>query len=425
MDFKKQFGQVTCIVGTQWGDEGKGKLVDILAQEYDMVARCAGGSNAGHTIVCEGKKYAFHLVPSGVLHEGKTCLLGNGVVIHLPTLFEELKKLDEAGIEYKSRFFISDRAHIVLDHHQELDVLRETQMGDKKIGTTKKGIGPAYETKVNRTGIRMGELLDLASFGEHLKSLAPIFEKQGVKVDADAEVEKYKKYAEFFAPMIVDSFAMVHERLKSGKTILVEGANGTHLDIDFGTYPFVTSSNTTVGGASTGLGIPYSQINSVIGIVKAYTTRVGSGPFPSELRDKTGDEIREKGYEFGTTTGRPRRCGWFDAMVVKYSIQLNGITALNLTKLDVLTGLQALKIAVGYTYNGKPLPSFPADLKVLENLEVEYEEMPGWEEDISKVRNFDELPENARKYVKRLEELLGCPIKFIGVGADREAMVIL
>ena len=425
MDFKNTFGQVTFIVGTQWGDEGKGKLVDILSQEYDVVARCAGASNAGLTIICDGKKYAFHLVPSGVLHENKICVLGNGVVIHLPTLMKELKGLDEAGINYKDRFFISDRAHLVLDYHQALDQSREIQRGDQKIGTTKKGIGPAYEMKINRSGIRMGELKDFESFEAHFRANVELIKKQGVDIDVEKELEKYKEYAETFGPMIKDTFDFVHENLKNGKYVLVEGANGTHLDIDFGTYPFVTSSNTTVGGASTGLGIPYSKIDSAIGITKAYTTRVGEGPFPSELHDETGDRIREAGHEFGTTTGRSRRCGWFDAMVVKYSVQLNGLTAINLTKLDVLSGLKTLKIATGYKFKGESLPSFPADLKILENVEIEYEEMPGWEEDISEISNFEDLPENAQKYVKRIEEILECPIKFIGVGADRKAMLFV
>jgi adenylosuccinate synthase len=423
MSPKNTFGQVIYIVGTQWGDEGKGKLVDILSEDYDIVARCAGGSNAGHTIVCDGKKHAFHLVPSGILRENKICVLGNGVVVHLPTLREELKKLDEAGVEYKDRFFISDRAHLVFDYHQELDASREVQRGDQKIGTTKKGIGPAYEMKVNRSGIRVGELLDFEAFSNHLKSNAELLKKHGIEVDVDKELENYKEHAEFFGPMIRDTFAYVHENLDNKKNVLVEGANGTHLDIDFGTYPFVTSSNTISGGVATGLGIPYNKLSSVIGITKAYTTRVGEGPFPSELHDEIGEKIREAGHEYGTTTGRPRRCGWFDAPVVQYSIRLSGITAINLTKLDVLSGLDKLKIAISYKKDGKNLPSFPSDLKILEGVEVEYEEMDGWSEDISGVRSFDELPDNAKKYVKRLEELLNCPIKFIGVGADREAMI--
>lgn len=425
MDIKKEFGQVIFVVGTQWGDEGKGKLVDILSSEYDIVARCAGGSNAGHTIVKNGRKFAFHLVPSGVLHKKTLCVLGNGVVIHLPTLLEEFKNLDKAKIAYKKRFFISDRAHLVFDYHFQLDEARELALGNNKIGTTKKGIGPAYEMKIGRSGIRAGELLDFESFSTHFRQNAKLMEKSGIRVDVEKELSRYKKFAGIFGPMITDVFALIHSSLEHGKQVLIEGANGTHLDIDFGTYPFVTSSNTTVGGACTGLGVPYNKIQSVIGITKAYTTRVGSGPFPTELTNKLGNTIRNRGHEFGTTTGRPRRCGWFDTMVVKFSVQLNGITAINLTKLDVLSGLDSIKIATGYMHKGKRIPSFPSDLKVLENLKVQYEEMPGWKEDISKAKRFSDLPKNARNYVKRIEKLIGCPIRFIGVGAQDTEMLFV
>jgi adenylosuccinate synthase len=425
MDFTKEYGQVTMVVGTQWGDEGKGKLVDILSKNYDIVARCAGGSNAGHTIVIEGQKFAFHLIPSGILNQNTQCLLGNGVVIHFPTLQKELQKLTDAGKDFSGRFFISDRAHMVFDFHQELDALRETSLGNKKIGTTKKGIGPAYEMKMNRSGIRASELKDFKSFTEHFKSAATQMAQLGVRVDVEAELERYKEYADFFVPMIVDSVDFVQKALANKKTILVEGANATHLDIDFGTYPYVTSSTTTVGGAMTGLGIPYNKISSTIGIVKAYTTRVGEGPFPTELRDATGDQIREKGHEFGTTTGRPRRCGWLDTPVVKYSIYLNGLQAVNITKLDVLTGIETLKIGTGYVIDGKPLEAFPSSLKLLEKVEVIYEDMPGWTEDISSVTEFEKLPKNAQNYIKKIEELIGCPIKFIGSGPGREAMIYL
>lgn len=418
--------QVCTVLGSQWGDEGKGKLVDILAQQYDVVARYAGGSNAGHTIVVDGKKFAFHLLPSGLLHETATCLIGNGVVLHLPTLFKELASLDEQSISYAGRLKISDRTHLLFDCHQMVDGMREQERegGKGKIGTTKRGIGPCYSHKMTRVGIRVGDLRFFEAFEEKFRTMVADLQKRfDFEYDVDAEIETYREYAEKLLPMVVDGVHFVNLAYEEGKKILVEGANATLLDIDFGTYPYVTSSNASIGGACTGLGLSPNKLVERIGIVKAYTTRVGAGPFPTELLDTTGEQVREKGHEFGTTTGRPRRCGWLDTVVLKYAHQINDFTSINLTKLDVLDDLPELKIGVAYQYQGKLLESFPANLEVLGNVAVEYETMPGWQEDITKCRTFEELPEAAQNYVKRIEELVGCPIQWIGVGPGRDEMI--
>jgi len=415
---------VCVVLGSQWGDEGKGKLVDILSQQYDIVARCQGGSNAGHTIIVDGNKFAFHLLPSGILHKNATCLIGNGVVIHLPTLFKELAALDEKGIDYQGRLKISDRAHLLFDYHQIVDGMQEDELAGEKIGTTKKGIGPCYSMKAQRTNLRVGDLRYMKHFAENLaKNVESIQKRYKFEYDVAAEVERYKKYAELLEPMIVDSVAYVNEAYDSGKKILIEGANATMLDLDFGTYPFVTSSSASIGGACTGLGIAPSLIGSSIGIVKAYTTRVGSGPFPTELLDGLGDAVREKGREYGTTTGRPRRCGWLDTFVLRYTHRINRFTALNITKLDVLSDLAEIKIGVGYSYKGQKLTHFPSNLEILANVEVEYETMPGWQSDITKVRSYAELPDAAKKYIERIEQLVGCPVKWIGVGPGRDEMI--
>jgi adenylosuccinate synthase len=416
--------QVCVVLGSQWGDEGKGKLVDILSQEYDIIARCQGGSNAGHTIVVDGQKFAFHLLPSGILHKNATCLIGNGVVIHLPTLFKELAALDEKGIDYKGRLKISDRAHLLFDYHQVVDGMQEDELAGEKIGTTKKGIGPCYSMKAQRTNLRVGDLRYMKHFEENLaKGVKSIQKRYKFEYDVTAEVERYKKYAEILEPMIVDSVAYINEAYDSGKKILIEGANATMLDLDFGTYPFVTSSSASIGGACTGLGIAPSLIDYGVGIVKAYTTRVGSGPFPTELLNELGDAIREKGREFGTTTGRPRRCGWLDTFVLKYTHQINRYTALNITKLDILSELAEIKIGIGYSYKGEKLTHFPSNLEVLANVEVEYETMPGWQSDITKVRSYADLPDAAKNYIERIEQLVGCPVKWVGVGPGRDEMI--
>lgn len=412
---------VDVVLGAQWGDEGKGKLVDNLSQHYDIIARVAGGANAGHTIVSEGKKYKFHLIPSGILNQQAVCLIGNGVVVHLPSLLKELKDLEEAGIDWKGRVLISDRAHLVMDLHQEIDGLNEERRGRNKIGTTKKGIGPAYSSKMLRNGVRVGDLRFFDDFCDKLRDLVKFYKDNypDLEVDVDGEIETYRKIKDQILELTVDSLDYINDAYLSGKKILVEGANATMLDIDYGTYPYVTSSNPSIGSVCTGGGVSPNRINGIIGIVKAYCTRVGEGPFPTELKDKTGEHLGTVGAEFGTTTGRARRCGWLDIPQMKYSNLVNGFTELNLTKLDVLTGLKEVKIGVAYWYKGKKLEGMPSNLQVLEESEVEYEVLPGWAEDISKCKHFEDLPKNAQRYVLRVEELLGTHIKWIGVGQDR------
>lgn len=418
---------IDMIVGAQWGDEGKGKLVDVLSQDYDFCARVAGGSNAGHTIVVDGKKYKFHLVPSGILNKDGHCLVGNGVVVHLRGLMKELKELEDAGVDYKGRLHISDRAHIVFDFHQTVDGLNEERLAGKKLGTTRKGIGPAYGSKVMRNGLRVGDLYDMEYFESRLRSLASYFESAysdlDLKIDVDKELDYYKSIRNEVLEMTTDSAVFIKTRLNNGKRMLIEGANATMIDLDFGTYPYVTSSNPTTGGAITGLGVSPHRLGEICGIVKAYCTRVGEGPFPTELHDATGALLQKNGGEYGTTTGRPRRCGWIDIQQLQYASQVNGMTTLNLTKIDVLTGLPEVKIGVRYTYKGRPLVGMPASLSILNDVKVEYETMPGWEEDITHIRDYDDLPVNCKKYIDRLEELVGVPIRWIGVGPGREALI--
>jgi adenylosuccinate synthase len=424
--------QVIAIMGAQWGDEGKGKLVDVLGADYDIIARCAGGSNAGHTVIVEGKKFAFHLMPSGILHESVICVLGNGVVIHVPTFFDEVKSLEDQGIPYTGRIKISDRAHLVFDFHQELDgkLEDEAKRGTKdlSIGTTKKGIGPCYTAKIARMGIRVGDLAFPAKFEEKLTALVNYYKRifpDMAPVDIPKEVAKYTQdYYGRIKPLIVDTVHYLSQAIKTGKRVMVEGANATMLDIDFGTYPYVTSSNASIGGACTGLGLAPTKIGATVGIIKAYTTRVGAGPFPTELNDDLGEKLRAEGHEFGTTTGRPRRCGWLDIVAMQYAQAINDFTSLNLTKLDVLSSFDEVKLGVAYKVDGEVLPFFPASLEVLGKVEVVYETYPGWKCDITKAKSFEELPKEAQTYVRRIEELLECPIAWIGVGPGREAMTI-
>jgi len=418
---KEKKGNIDVVLGSQWGDEGKGKLVDILSSDYEICARVAGGSNAGHTIVVNNVKYKFHLVPSGILNKNVVCIIGNGVVVHLRGLLEELKSLDAVGVEYKGRLLISDRAHIVFDFHQKIDGLNEKSLGDQKLGTTHKGIGPSYSSKTNRNGLRVGDLLDMKYFESRLRSLIKTLQKNhpDLEVNVEAELDYYKSIREKILPMITDTITYTHSQLNQGKNVLVEGANATMIDLDFGTYPFVTSSNPSVGSVCTGLGVPPQRIDNVTGIVKAYCTRVGEGPFPTELLDDVGVELRAKGREYGTTTGRARRCGWIDIPQLKYSMMVNGFTSINLTKLDVLTGFDKVRIGAKYVRNGVEVQGMPASLSQYSEVNVVYEEMPGWKEDISKVKTFDELPTSCKNYVLRLEELLGMPIRWIGVGAGR------
>lgn len=414
---------IDVVLGAQWGDEGKGKLVDVLSQHYDVCARVAGGSNAGHTIVVDSKKYKFHLLPSGILNKAATCVIGNGVVVHLPSFLKELTSLTENGIDYKGRVLLSDRAHIVFDFHQDVDGQNEQTLGRHKLGTTKKGIGPAYASKISRNGLRVGDLQDWPTFERRFRDLAAyhMASHKGLVIDVEQQLEYYKSIADLIATMTVDTIDYTNKAFKDGKRILVEGANATMLDIDFGTYPFVTSSNPSVGSVLTGLGVSPNKLRGIYGTVKAYCTRVGEGPFPTELDHATGVgyHLGTVGAEYGTTTGRPRRCGWLDVPQMQYSVLINGFTALNLTKVDVLTGLEEIQVAKAYKYNGEYLSTMPASLQVLSNVEVEYETMAGWKEDISGCKTFEELPLNCQKYILRVQELIGVPIRWIGVGPNR------
>ncbi|KAF9665019.1 hypothetical protein SADUNF_Sadunf16G0078600 [Salix dunnii] len=426
----ESLSQVSGVLGSQWGDEGKGKLVDILAEHFDIVARCQGGANAGHTIYnSEGKKFALHLVPSGILNEDTLCVIGNGVVVHLPGLFKEIDGLEANGVSCTGRILVSDRAHLLFDFHQEVDGLREAELAKSFIGTTRRGIGPCYSSKVIRNGIRVCDLRHMDTFPQKLDVLlsdaASRFEcfKYGPEMLKE-EVERYKRFAERLEPFIVDTVHFMNESIAKKKKILVEGGQATMLDIDFGTYPFVTSSSPSAGGICTGLGIAPRVVGDLIGVVKAYTSRVGSGPFPTEILGQGGDLLRFAGQEFGTTTGRPRRCGWLDVVALKYVCQINGFSSLNLTKLDVLSEFSEIQIGVSYKQiDGTPVESFPGDLRLLEQLKVEYEVLPGWNSDISSIRKYEDLPKAAQQYVERIEKLVGVPIHYIGVGPGRDALI--
>lgn len=420
---EKKSQVIDVVLGAQWGDEGKGKLVDMLSQEYDVCARVAGGSNAGHTIVVEGVKYKFHLLPSGILNPDAIGIIGNGVVVHLPSFLAELDSLSDNGVKHDGRVFISDRAHLVFDFHQKVDGALETRLGRNKIGTTKKGIGPAYASKISRNGVRVGDLANWKYFEQRFRALAEhhIRSHDGLEIDIESELAYYKKIAPKVLAMTCDTILLINQQYKEGKKILVEGANATMLDIDFGTYPYVTSSNPSVGSVLTGLGVSPKKLGGIYGTVKAYCTRVGEGPFPTELNVLVGDgeHLATVGREFGTTTGRPRRCGWLDLTQLKYSITINGYTSINLTKLDVLSGMKEIHLGVAYKRNGVYIQTMPACLRDLNEVQVEYEVMPGWDEDISMCRKFEDLPENCKKYVLRIEEIVGVPIRWIGVGPNR------
>lgn len=416
------------VLGAQWGDEGKGKLIDDLAQSHDVVARAAGGANAGHTIVVDGVKYAFHLLPSCLLNARARAIIGNGVVVHLPKLAGEIDGLAGRGVaNVQGRVRISERAHLLFDYHQIVDGLREVERGRGSIGTTRRGIGPCYSSKMNRTGLRVGMLRHFRSFPALLRrSLASKYKRfDAFAYDLRAEIARYYRFAHRFESCIGDTVSEIHDAIKDpAQSVLIEGANAALLDIDFGTYPFVTSSNCTVGGVCTGLGLPPALIGDVVGVVKAYTTRVGSGPFPTELTGAEGRVLQERGHEFGTTTQRPRRCGWLDVFMLRYTTRVNGYTMINVTKLDVLSHFETVKIGVAYLHRGRPMTSFPASLDVLEEAEVQYVEMAGWKGvDIAAVRKFDDLPENAQKYVLTMEQLIGVPVRYIGVGPARDATI--
>ncbi|VAX27015.1 Adenylosuccinate synthetase [hydrothermal vent metagenome] len=420
---------VSVLVGSQWGDEGKGKIVDILSDRYDIVARYQGGANAGHTIVIGDTEYILHLIPSGILREGRECVIGNGVVIDPNALLDEIKLLEEHGINIKGRLFISQNAHLIMPYHKILDSIRES--GDNKIGTTGRGIGPCYIDKYDRKGIRIVDLLNKKVLEEKIR--ANLEEKNNVikklydreELDVDAIVEEYLAFDEAIDQYITDVPSYLDAAIREGKSILMEGAQGALLDVDHGTYPYVTSSHPTSGGACTGVGIPPTQVTSVIGIVKAYVTRVGLGPFPTELLGEEGEQLRQWGHEFGATTGRPRRCGWFDAFLLNYSRMINGISKVAITKLDVLSNLDEIKVCIGYELNGKRLNSFPTSVDILDKVKPIYETLPGWKTDITEIRNFDDLPAETKSYLGFISEKSGFEISIISVGPKRSQTIEL
>uniref|UniRef100_A0A8C5NB75 Adenylosuccinate synthetase n=1 Tax=Gouania willdenowi TaxID=441366 RepID=A0A8C5NB75_GOUWI len=438
---RNEFGnKVTVVLGAQWGDEGKGKVVDLLATEADFVCRCQGGNNAGHTVVVDGKEYDFHLLPSGIINPKSISLIGNGVVIHLPGLFEEGDKNDKKGIWDLKLIFgtwwrflcLTTVCHVftVFDFHQIVDGLQESErqaQEGKNIGTTKKGIGPAYSSKASRTGLRVCDLLgDFKDFSTRFKNLVRQYQSMypSLEVDVEDQLKQLKEYAERLRPMVRDGVYYMYEALHGPpKKILVEGANAALLDIDFGTYPFVTSSNCTVGGVCTGLGIPPLNIGDVFGVSKAYTTRVGIGAFPTEQLNAVGELLQTRGHEVGVTTGRKRRCGWLDLVIVRYAHMINGFTAIALTKLDILDVLDEIKVGIAYKLNGKRIPHFPANMDVLHKVEVEYETFPGWKTDTSAARKWNDLPSKAQNYIRFIENHIGVPIKWVGVGKSRECMI--
>lgn len=413
------------VVGTQWGDEGKGKITDFLAEGADVVARYQGGNNAGHTILIDNKKYKLTMIPSGIFNHNKTCVIGNGMVINPEALIDEINYIHDNGFS-TSNLKISDRAHVIMPYHLVLDALEEDRKGDNKIGTTRKGIGPCYMDKAARNGIRISDLMDAEEFEARVRSI--MAEKNnliqqvygGEPLDTDKIVKDYLGFAEILRPYVTDTSVVLNDAIDSGKKVLFEGAQGVMLDIDQGTYPFVTSSNPSAGGVCIGSGVGPSKIQQVIGVAKAYTTRVGDGPFPTEQDNEIGQLIRDKGHEYGTVTGRPRRVGWFDTVVVRHARRVSGITGLSLNSLDVLTGLDTVKICTGYKYRGEVIEHYPASLKMLAECEAVYEEMPGWSEDISGAKKLEDLPQSTLNYVNRVSELTGIPIAIFSVGRNRE-----
>jgi len=424
-------GRNVVVIGTQWGDEGKGKIVDLLTDKADAVVRFQGGHNAGHTLVIKGKKTVLHLIPSGILRDEVRCLIGNGVVLSPSALLEELDMLAQGGVDARSRIGISESCPVILPYHIALDQAREAARGKKAIGTTGRGIGPCYEDKVSRRGIRLGEMLDTEHFKERLRevmdyhnfSLEHLFKFD--TVDYQQVLDEALAQAEQIRPLIEDVPGTLHSLRREGRSVMFEGAQGALLDIDHGTYPYVTSSNTTAGGAASGSGVGPRDIDYVLGIVKAYTTRVGAGPFPTELFDDDGDHLGVKGHEFGATTGRKRRCGWLDTVALRRSLQINSVTGMCVTKLDVLDGLDTVKICVAYTLDGRKVDTPPVGADRFERCEPVFIEMPGWKESTVGARSRDELPESARAYLRKVEELCETPIDIISTGPDREETIVL
>jgi adenylosuccinate synthase len=414
------------VLGAQWGDEGKGKIVDLLTPHFSIVARYQGGHNAGHTVYVNGTKFILRLIPSGILHAGVTCVIGNGVVIDPQALFGEIDELTKNGIDVGNRILISDKAHLILPYHRDLDLLSEARRGERKIGTTSRGIGPAYEDKIARRGIRVGDLENPKGLAQNIRDNVTARNRlvQDNTMDWKGVLEQLLTHAERMRPMMRDVSVLLDDAMRAGKSILFEGAQGTLLDIDHGTYPYVTSSNASVGGVCTGLGIPPRAIGRVLGVVKAYTTRVGEGPLPTELSGEMGDRLRESGNEYGAVTGRPRRCGWYDAVAVRYGVRINGLDGLALTKLDVLDGVERIDICTSYAYAGRTLTDFPSDTGQLAACQPIYETMPGWSAPTAGVRTFDQLPGAARKYIARLEELSGVRATIVSTGSERDDTVI-
>ncbi len=418
------------VVGTQWGDEGKGKVVDVLTPIVNVVVRYQGGNNAGHTVVVGRDKYVFHSIPSGILHRGCTCVIGCGVVIDPGSLIEEMESLVQRGVGLDGNLFISKNAHLIMPYHPALDLASEAHLGKRRIGTTGRGVGPAYVDKAARVGIRMADFLDERLFREKLeynvaqknRILREIYDAPTFGMEAI--YQQYRRYAGWLAPYITDTASLLNRLIDAGSSVLFEGAQATMLDLDHGTYPYVTSSSTTAGGASTGTGVPPTKIQGVLGVAKAYSTRVGAGPFPSEMKGRIADEIQARGNEYGATTGRPRRCGWFDAAVVRYAVRINGIATVAVTKLDVLDQSETIKVCTGYRYHGDVLTEFPEEEAVLQEAQPVYEELSGWMAPTSRAKSEAELPAKARRYLERLEELIGVPFCMISTGAQRTETIL-
>ncbi|MFC1539748.1 adenylosuccinate synthase [Candidatus Latescibacterota bacterium] len=420
---------VQVVVGSQWGDEAKAKIVDFLAVDSDYVVRFQGGANAGHTVIVQGNEFIFHLIPSGIMYPDKICIIGNGVVLDPTALINEIEELKQKGISVDGRLFISQKAHLVMPYHKLLDQAHEKSKGKKSIGTTGRGIGPAYRDKAARVGIRIIDLLDrdvlVSKLERNVKEANDILTKiyDQDPLDVNEIVEEFLEFDRIIDPYVTDISVLLNDAIKSGKNILFEGAQGALLDIDHGTYPYVTSSNTTAGAACIGTGIGPTHIDKVIGIMKAYTTRVGNGPFPTEFEDEFAETIRKIGAEYGATTGRPRRCGWFDGVIGKYASRINGLSCLAITKLDVLDTLPEIKICTGYKYGDRILTNFPVDSKVLDAVEPVFETHPGWQESTKGIRKYDDLPENAKKYIARISEFVETPAEYVSVGADRDETI--
>jgi adenylosuccinate synthase len=415
-----------CVLGAQWGDEGKGKIVDLLTPRFEIVARYQGGHNAGHTVYVNGTKFVLRLIPSGILHPGITCVIGNGVVVDPTALFAEVDELARNGVEVGSRLVVSDKAHLILPYHRDLDLLSEARRGERKIGTTSRGIGPAYEDKIARRGIRVGDLADPKGLEANIRDNVTARNRlvHDSTMDWRQVFDELMERAKRLRPLVRDVSLLLSDEMRAGKSVLFEGAQGTLLDIDHGTYPYVTSSNASVGGVCTGLGIGPRSIGAVLGVVKAYTTRVGEGPLPTELSGEMGQRLRDSGNEYGAVTGRPRRCGWYDAVAVRYGVRINGLDALALTKLDVLDGLERIDICTSYRCGSRTLTEFPSDIGQLAACEPVYESMPGWSQPTKGVRRYGDLPEKARHYIARLEEVTGVAAAVISTGSERDETIL-